>query len=604
MNRFLYLFLASLFSLSLQAQVDRELELARAWERDGQLEKALTIYQQLYEKDSLHADVLLGLKNIYKTLGYHDARRSLIQKQVRRDSLNIVLRIELADAWYRQKAVAEGEREIDRILSMKEAGESVYRLVASMLIENRRLDEVESIYRRARTTFKNENLFVLDMARLHTYRGDYYRATQELIRFTAGQSDLTYLESQLSQFPDTEKETHQVIRALKEYLQNQSSDLGMHRILLKILVRSGAYAEAFDLAKSLDERLKRQGLEVLNFADQARGAEQFDVAKEGYEFFLTRYPQSPQAELGLAVCIEASAEVTGSGVKIADSLVSEKLQLDEAIRRFDVIIQKYPQTEWAAEALKRAGTLYLDRYFDVDQSLRYYRRLAREYLRSGFRLEGWLKVAECLVIQNRMDEARNELAEILRQGFTDRDATDLARFRIAEILFYEGRMDSVRRWLSPLIGQKSGRTVNDALELALVLQENAKAPVDLKVFADARRLVFQRRYGEALLRIDQLLERRSSLGDDACLLRAVVFQKQNKFDEAVQSLEWLTTKFEKSPLADRAMLLKGEIAAAQKDFATAIRHYKSLLTNYPASIYSAEARKRLRELEGKVQRSS
>jgi tetratricopeptide (TPR) repeat protein len=604
MNRLLYLFLASLFSLSLQAQVDRELELARAWERDGQLEKALTIYQQLYEKDSLHADVLLGLKNIYKTLGYHDARRSLIQKQVRRDSLNIVLRIELADAWYRQKAVAEGEREVDRILSMKEAGESVYRLVASMLIENRRLDEVESVYRRARTTFKNENLFVLDMARLHTYRGDYYRATQELIRFTAGQSDLTYLESQLSQFPDTEKETHQVIRALKEYLQNQSSDLGLHRLLLKILVRSGAYAEAFDLAKSLDERLKRQGLEVLNFADQARGAEQFDVAKEGYEFFLTRYPQSPQAELGLAICIEVSAEVTGSGVKIADSLVSEKLQLDEAIRRFDVIIQKYPQTEWAAEALKRAGTLYLDRYFDVDQSLRYYRRLAREYLRSGFRLEGWLKVAECLVIQNRMDEARNELSEILRQGFTDRDATDLARFRIAEILFYEGRIDSVRRWLSPLIGQKSGRTVNDALELALVLQENVKAPADLNVFAEARRLVFQRRYGEALLRIDQLLERRSSLGDDACLLRAVVFQKQKKFDEAVQSLEWLTTKFEKSPLADRATLLKGEIAAAQKDFATAIRHYKSLLTNYPASIYSAEARKRLRELEGKVQRSS
>lgn len=604
MNRLLYLFLASLFSLSLQAQVDRELELARAWERDGQLEKALTIYQQLYEKDSLHADVLLGLKNIYKTLGYHDARRSLIQKQVRRDSLNIVLRIELADAWYRQKAVAEGEREVDRILSMKEAGESVYRLVASMLIENRRLDEVELVYRRARTTFKNENLFVLDMARLHTYRGDYYRATQELIRFTAGQSDLTYLETQLSQFPDTEKETHQVIRALKEYLQNQSSDLGMHRILLKILVRSGAYAEAFDLAKSLDERLKRQGLEVLNFADQARGAEQFDVAKEGYEFFLTRYPQSPQAELGLAVCIEASAEATGSGVKIADSLVSEKLQLDEAIRRFDVIIQKYPQTEWAAEALKRAGTLYLDRYFDVDQSLRYYRRLAREYLRSGFRLEGWLKVAECLVIQNRMDEAKNELSEILRQGFTDRDATDLARFRIAEILFYEGRIDSVRRWLSPLIGQKSGRTVNDALELALVLQENVKTPADLKVFAEARRLIFQRRYGEALLRIDQLLERRSSLGDDACLLRAVVFQKQKKFDEAVQSLEWLTTKYEKSPLADRATLLKGEIAAAQKDFAAAIRHYKSLLTNYPASIYSAEARKRLRELEGKVQRSS
>jgi predicted negative regulator of RcsB-dependent stress response len=246
----------------------------------------------------------------------------------------------------------------------------------------------------------------------------------------------------------------------------------------------------------------------------------------------------------------------------------------------------------------------LDRYFDVDQSVRYYRRLAREYLRSGFRLEGWLKVAECLVIQNRMDEAKNELSEILRQGFTDRDATDLARFRIAEILFYEGRIDSVRRWLSPLIGQKSGRTVNDALELALVLQENVKAPADLKVFAEARRLIFQRRYGEALLRIDQLLERRSSLGDDACLLRAVVFQKQKKFDEAVQSLEWLTTKYEKSPLADRATLLKGEIAAAQKDFAAAIRHYKSLLTNYPASIYSAEARKRLRELEGKVQRSS
>lgn len=599
------LLLSCFISLPLCAQIERELQIARAWERDGQLEKALTVYQKLFNEDSLHADVILGLKNIYKTLGYHDARRALIQKQLQRDSLNVALRVELADAWYRQKAVVEGDREVARILSMKAANEPVYRLVASMLIENRRLDDVEAVYRRAREVFSDETLFVLDMARLHTYRGDYYRATQELIRFTAGQSDLSYLESQLSQFPDSEKETLQVIRALKEYLQSQPSDLAMNRILLKVLIRSSAYAEAFELAKSLDERLKRQGVEVLNFADQARGAGQYAVAKEGYEFFLKRYPQSPQAELGLAICIELSADIHVSGVK-TDSLVSEKLQFDEAIRRYDVIIQKYPQTEWAAEALDRAGALYLDRHFDVDQALRYYRRLAQEYVRSGFRLTGWLKVAECLVIQNRMREARDELSELVRQRPADRDALDLARFRIAEILFYEGQMDSVRKALKPLVAQKSGRVVNDALELALILQENAKATADLKTFAEAKRLVFQRRYGEALQVIDPLLDRqrRSSLGDDACLLRAVIFQKQKKFDEALQSLEALTSIFEKSPLADKATFLKGEIATAQRDYLAAIRHYKSLLMNYPTSIYSPETRKRLRELEGKVQRSS
>lgn len=602
--RSLFLLWISVFSVAAQT-FERELELAVALERDGQLEKSLTIYQKLYRLDSAHVQVLQGLKNVYKSLGYHDARLRLIESIVARDTTQLVNRIEKVDALYRAKLERNAKAEAIRVINLSTATEQIYRLLASTMIENRQLDDVEAVYQHGRERFRNEGLFTLEMARLHTYRGDYYRATRELIRFLGGQEDVSYLESQIGQFPEGKNETEQVIRALREYLATQPNHVGLHRLLLRILIGAGQYEQALDLATILDKRLKRQGVEILLFADQARGAGEYTSAKSAYELFLRQYPNSPQAELGLAICYEFLPDTRREVDLARDSLRNERQVRDEAIRRYRELAQRYPGTEWGAEARIRCADLYLLHYFDVDAALLQYRQIVAEYPTSPLRMRAWLRIAESLIMTNDLAGAEQELTKATNQLSRKDESSDDIQFRLAEIAFYQADFAKAKDILKPFVGKKRGRVVNDALSLLLVIQENQKDKADLEAFAKAKKLAVQKRNGEALAILDAFLKSHSlaPLTDDALFLRAEILTEQKKYADAERSYEFLSSGLQ-SPLGDRALFRKGEVAEIQRDYRSAIRAYKDLLIRYPQSIYGTEARKRIRTLEAKIQSSS
>ena len=76
-------------------------------------------------------------------------------------------------------------------------------------------------------------------------------------------------------------------------------------------------------------------------------------------------------------------------------------------------------------------------------------------------------------------------------------------------------------------------------------------------------------------------------------------QLQGKWDEAIPYLEKIISKFGSDILADDALFSLAEIHEIQKnDKEKALEYYKSLVLNYKGSLFSAEARKRVRLLRG------
>ncbi len=218
----LLIFFSLLFPLTLYSQSSSNLlNLAKNYEDDGLYEKAVPIYEDLYNKDPTNIVILDRLKNVYRVLGQHDALTRVISVQLRSDTLNTVLLCELADVLYKWKKIPEAQNTIQRIINLDAASENTYRLVATILMGNRRFDEVEKVYLSARRNLANEKLFILEMAILLSYKNDYYPAAKEFLRYyRLNPGSLDYIKTQILQFPDNDKDNQAVIKAVQEKVVN------------------------------------------------------------------------------------------------------------------------------------------------------------------------------------------------------------------------------------------------------------------------------------------------------------------------------------------------------------------------------------------------
>jgi len=87
--------------------------------------------------------------------------------------------------------------------------------------------------------------------------------------------------------------------------------------------------------------------------------------------------------------------------------------------------------------------------------------------------------------------------------------------------------------------------------------------------------------------------------DDLIFLRANIYLKQGDVEKGVKDLEFVIQNFPHDIKGDDALYLLARTYQEVLNQSTkAMKLYQELLIKYPGSIYSAEARKRFRNLRG------
>ena len=142
------------------------------------------------------------------------------------------------------------------------------------------------------------------------------------------------------------------------------------------------------------------------------------------------------------------------------------------------------------------------------------------------------------------------------------------------------------------------------MELSLFIGDNIDADssyTGLKLFAHADLLQFQNKDELALNTLDSIfmLGLDHPLFDDVLFKKAKIKIKQRKFAEADSLLEKLVASYPDGILADDALFLLGQLNENQfKNLAKAMEFYQKLMTDYPGSTFTVDARKRYRILRG------
>lgn len=214
---------------------------------------------------------------------------------------------------------------------------------------------------------------------------------------------------------------------------------------------------------------------------------------------------------------------------------------------------------------------------------------ARELLvRAGVRLR------EC-----DPDGARDLCVEALRRSATDSSAGEEAIFRIAQIDYMAGRIDSAIAGFDSLARRfPEGGLVNDSLELALFLEDGlSEAPGDIKAVGASILAVHCGQLDNATGALDSLASH-SSLGDRILLIKCELERQGARYGAAVASLERLIAGFGGSRLLPKARHMLGRVYEEDINASdTAIDVYERLIVDYPESPYADDARLRIERLK-------
>jgi len=592
---------------------DTKFRLAQGFELAGEFERAAALYRELYTRDPENQVIFDGFQRVLVQLKRYDDAIAVIKQRLVTHPRDIVLQGQLGSAYYRAGREHEADSEWEDIVAQDPKNPNRYRLLAGVLVENRLLDRATEIYRRGRASVGDPNLFTLEVAQLLTATMDYGGATTEYLRWLdRNVSQIGFVQNRMASFTAKPDGRSAAIDAVLAALREQE-DPRREELLGWLYLEGKEFEKAFDAYRSLDRIGNRQGGALYDFAERAYKARAYEVAARAYQEAID-VPLSkakyPYAKYGYACALKdqglQSDSVRGP---FADALTASGEAtplLDKAIASFRGVIEGFPHTEFSAKSWYQIGVLQYERFFNLDGALTSLERAAQEL--SGVNViqqQVLLKISEIWTAKGDTARAAVQFRSVARTPSATPDQIDEANFRLAELAYFGGRFAEAKDILAGISLNLKADYANDALQLQAFLAENASTPpATISEYAHADFLARQRRNSEAVTLFEHLAATypTAPLADDALMNAGGLLARAGMFTGAIESYEKVLEQFkENSTLLDRAQFHIGEICQfGLHDVARAIASYEKFLADFPRSIFTDEARKRIRQLRGEV----
>ena len=214
-----------------------------------------------------------------------------------------------------------------------------------------------------------------------------------------------------------------------------------------------------------------------------------------------------------------------------------------------------------------------------------------------------MTLGDILVYDEKFNQALIYFSQVQKDLKND-VVGQMARYKVAQTSYYKGDFKWAETQLKVLKSSTSQLIANDALQLKLLISDNAfqdSTLTALKIYAKADLLAYQNKREEAIQLLEKLLEEHKGedIEDEALLKQAELLSDTNNYEKARFNYKKIIEFYPTSFLADDAHF---ELAKLYEDIfdepENAKKHYEYIIFNLPDSIFFVEARNRYRRLRG------
>lgn len=606
----LILVLAPSLNFAQSGDLNNRFLLAQNFEQAGELEKAKTLYEEIYKSQPDNQVFFQCLNRVYVTLKSYQKSISLIESEMTFYPADISLFGLLGSSYYLSGNEKAAFNSWDNGIKLQPANETVYRLMANYALERRSFEKAIDILKKGKSISKDPKTFSFDLANLYTLTMDYTSATEEyssiLLQFP---DQYPYIEGKILSYITKPEALDITIKILEN--RKTESNTSFYYLLSHLYLEKKNYTKAFDYYLFVDKKLNRQGAELFSFGQKVLNDGNDEVAAKTFDYILNNYPSSSfysSAKLGYAKSLEAKfeKETADSTIDwlpyIVPSVNNKETDYKKLLDIYAELIKLYPHTEIAIESYFHIGSIYYNKLYSIAKAKEYFNIIVKDYPLSQYYNPTCSIMSDISLIEGDIVSAQNYLTKILTNNRSNQSQRYSAMLDNARIYFYKNDFTSAKKSLADIMSNLEDNTANDAIELSLLINTTIEDSTLLSDFAAAELLARRNIFSEAAekFRLISLKKENFILSSLASVTRAEILIALNKYPEAIDILNKVSEEREKNIYSDKALYLKAKTYQyLVKDIPKAIDNYQEILINFPNSLYLEESREELTKLRNK-----
>jgi tetratricopeptide (TPR) repeat protein len=389
---------------------------------------------------------------------------------------------------------------------------------------------------------------------------------------------------------------------LKEQLLTKTQKLNASVVFSELLIWMYTQSKNFDGAYTqvvaIDKRFKGDGYRVFELGEICVENKNYQVARKCFNYVISLGENSENYILAYKGLLNTHF------LQITTNRNFSKQEIDTTVITYEQALNKLGKSRLTLPVVLEYTTILA---FYADQSDK-----AQEELKSAMNFSGLtdvqkaqikMQLADIHVLSGDIWEASILYMQI-DNDFKFESIGQEAKFKNAKVFYYDGEFDYAQAQLNVLKESTSKLIANDAMQLSVMITDNYGLDSNFQVmswFSNADLLIEQHKYTEAFSLYDsiQLNFPYHSLADEILFKKGKAMEMRGEWQKALDYYEDLVKFHGQDILADDALFRSGDIQ--ENNFSNkekALEFYRRLAIDYKGSLYSAEARKRIRLLRG------
>lgn len=600
MRQLFFIILFSLSALTVLSQ-NSKVRLAYKYYQNKEYEKAAVLFEELYKSNN--AQVYFNYTvNCLVNIKEYDKAEKLIKKRIRRDKRNLQNHIELGYLYKQKEDNIQAQKEYDYVIKNLTPNKSKIINIANSFLIKREYVYANQTYLKGRKLIPYQ--FYLEMANAYAYQRKSQEMVEEylnLLRDDPAKKQVVQNSLQSKMTSTYDANLNEVLRrTLIKRIQKEPKVFVYNELLIWYYIQEDNFGAAIIQAKALDRRRREGGLRLIELGEMALANNQFENAREAFEYVLEKEESSPfylEAKLGYLDVLYKLVEL--GKIKSDEEIIEVETQYLDVIQKYN-----QPETVRLIKDLAHLQAFYLGKSKEAIKML----RQVIDNTRLDPVLRGVCKVelGDILLLENETADAILEYAQAAKLN-ENNETGDIAKLRRATVSFYTGNFIWAQAQLDVLKAGTSKLIANDAFKLSMLIKDNTgedSIETPLIYYARAEMYLKQNKESLALQTLDsmEVLFQTHSLIDDVLYLKARIFESQGNYEKSVFYLEKVEKDYASGLLGDEAIYKLAQIHDYNlEDKKKAQQYYKKIIFDYPASIYVIDARRRFRFLRGDKQ---
>ncbi len=575
----------------------QDLELATEYFENQEYEKALALYEKLAKNPSNHSIIHQNyLETLAKTGNSKDAEKYLKQG-TKRNPTDPTFNVDYGIFLIQQRRKQEADNQFDTYIQRVQNDDMALRYAARKFLNEDLYEYAEKLYLIGQNRGSTDFLF--ELANLYAISGKIDKMVDTYMAILEHQDyQLEYIQGILQARIQDENAFTKVEMTILKYVQKHPDLMVYNQMLAWFYIQQKQFNKAFLQARAIDRRRRLEGTQIYEIGELALENKEYQVAIKIFRHLTEKYKNKgvyPDAKRRL---VNAKEEL------VKHTFPVDKNEIRSLAIDYQQVIDELGLIRYTAEAARSLALLqafYLDNRdtaIVILQALTQQSDIDKQLISSAK-----LDMGDIYILKDEPWESSLLYSQVEKTQ-KNTDLGHLAKLKNAKLSYYQGEFELSKAHLDILKLATSREIANDAMNLSLLIGDNLALDTSdtaLKRYSEIDLMIFQGKYTQALENYTKMLAdfKGHSLTDEIYWQQANLYLKLGEFENAVLYLQKIMSDYADDIYADDANFLLGKIYEENlKNPEKAMKHYEDHIITFPGSLYTAEARKRFRELRG------